>query len=108
MKNKFVIIETTYPDLKTAKDLAKILLNKKLTTCVQFMPIESTYIWQKKIKNNHEILVSIKSKNSLYKKIEKAIKEHHIYEVPQIFSIQIDQGSTPYFKWIDSNIKSQK
>jgi periplasmic divalent cation tolerance protein len=112
MKNKFVAIKTTYPNSakgKTlAKNLAKVLLNQKLAACVQFLPIESVYVWEGKIKNEHEILVSIKSKNSLYKKIEKTIKEHHIYEIPQIFSTQIDRGLMPYLNWIDSITQKRK
>jgi periplasmic divalent cation tolerance protein len=108
MRNKFIIIETTYPNLAEAKNLAKILLEKKLAACVQFLPIKSMYFWQGKIENNREILVKIKTKNSLYEMVEKTIAEHHSYEIPQIFSSQINQGLEPYFDWVDSNIKNQK
>jgi periplasmic divalent cation tolerance protein len=108
MKNKFISIETTYPNLREAKNLGKILLEKKLAACVQFTKIETSYIWEKKIKNDKEILVKIKTKNSLYFAIEKIIKENHSYKIPQIFSIQINQGLTPYFSWIDSNLKKGK
>lgn len=108
MKNKFIAIETTYPNLKAAKNLAKILLDKKLAACVHLMPIESLYCWQKKIQNDKEILVKIKTKNSLYKAVEKTIKEHHSYEIPQILATQINQGFAPYLSWIDSNVKQGK
>lgn len=91
-----------------AKSLVKILLDEKLAACIQFSSVETAYVWQEKIRNEREILVSIKSKNSLYKKIEKTIKEHHIYEIPQIFSTQINRGFTPYLNWIDSSIRNQK
>lgn len=108
MKEKFIIIETTYPNLTAAKKLAKLLLEKKLAACVQFTTIKSIYLWQGKIENSTEILVKIKSKNSLYKKIEKIIKDNHVYEIPQIFSRLVDQGFAPYLDWIDSSIKIGK
>ena len=108
MKKKFIIIETTYPNLASAKKLGEILLTKKLAACVQFFPIKSMYLWQKKIENSSEILVSIKSENSLYREIEKIIKEHHSYEIPQILTTQINQGSTAYLNWINSNLKKGK
>ncbi len=108
MKNKFIVIETTYPNLREAKNLGKILLSKKLAACIQFVKVESCYIWEEKIQNDREILVRIKTKNSLYSQIEKTIKESHSYKIPQIFSIQINQGSTAYFSWIDSNRQKGK
>jgi len=108
MKNKFITVETTYPNLKDAKNLGKILLERKLAACVQFTKVETMYFWQNKLEKTNEILVTIKSKNSLYKKIEKTIKEHHSYEIPQIFSKAIDQGFKPYLKWIESNIENRK
>ena len=105
MKNELVILKVTYPDLERAKNFAEILLQKKLAACVQFTPIESMYFWRGKIENNHEILLSIKTKNSLLKSIEKIIKKHHDYEIPQMLSIQVDQGSKPYLNWINSCLK---
>lgn len=108
MKNKFIIIETTYPNLAAAKKLGEILINKKLAACVQFFPIQGMYFWEGKIIEDREILVSIKSKNSLYHQIEKTIKEHHKYEIPQILSIPVDQGSKLYLDWINSKLKKTK
>lgn len=108
MKEKFITIETTYPNLTESKKLAKLLLEKRLAACVQFTTIKSMYLWQGKIENSTEILVKIKSKNSLYKEIEKIIKGNHIYEIPQILSSFVDQGFAPYLDWIDSSTKDRK
>jgi periplasmic divalent cation tolerance protein len=108
MKIKFIIVETTYPNLAKAKKLAEILLHKKLAACVEFLPLKSMYFWQGKLENSAEILVKIKSKNSLYNEIEKTIKDHHVYEIPQIISTEIIQGLEPYLNWVDSSTKSKK
>jgi len=102
---KFILVETTLPNLKSAKNLSKILLTEKLAACVQFFEIKSCYWWNDKIQNDSEILLRIKSQNSLYEQIEKLIKKHHSYENPQIFSIQISQGSAAYFDWIEKSTK---
>lgn len=104
MAKKFIVIETTYPNLREAKNLGKILLSKKLAACIHFSRIESNYLWEEKIYTEKEILVKIKTTNSLYSTIEKTIKKHHSYEIPQIYSTQIDQGFAPYLSWIDLNV----
>lgn len=106
MSNYFLKIETTYPNIDLAKKLANILLEKKLAACIHFSEIKSCYSWKNNIKIDNEILVTIKSKNSLYKKIEETIKLNHIYEIPQIISSPIISGFDPYLQWIESNIEN--
>ena len=103
---KLILVETTYPNLRSAKNLAKILLSKNLAACVQFCEIKSMYFWRNKLQNDREILLRIKTKNSLYPAVEKIIQEHHSYEIPQIFSTQIDQGSMAYLNWLDSQTET--
>jgi periplasmic divalent cation tolerance protein len=99
--NKIILVETTCKNLRAAKNLGKILLEQKLAACVQYFEIKSSYFWEGKIQNDSEILVRIKSKKSLYLEIEKTIKNHHSYEIPQIFSIELNQGSEAYFNWVE-------
>lgn len=101
----FIVIETTYPNLHQAKNLAKILLEEKLAACVHFSKIKSTFFWERKIQNENEILVVIKTKNSLYNAVEKVIAKHHPYKIPQIISMAIKFGSEPYLDWINSETK---
>lgn len=108
MKDKFIIIKTTYPNLKSGKKLAKILLNKKLAACIHFSKIDCCYIWEGKIIDDKEISLSIKTRKYLYPKIEKIIKENHDYENPQIIGITIDEACESYLQWIDSNVENEK
>jgi periplasmic divalent cation tolerance protein len=103
---KLILVETTYPNLRSAKNLAKILLSKNLAACVQFCEVKSMYFWRNKLQNDREILLRIKTKNSLYPAVEKIIQEHHSYEIPQILATQIDQGSKAYLNWLDSQTET--
>lgn len=87
-----------------AKKLAKILLTKKLAACVQFSKIESLYSWENKILQEKEILLSIKTTEKLYQKIEKEILANHPYKTPQIIAVEIKNGFKGYFNWIGGNL----
>lgn len=101
--NKYLIIETTYPNINEAKALGEVLLKRNLASCLQFHEINSIYSWQGELQNDHEILVRIKTKNSLYELVEKIIKKHHSYKVPEIISTQINKGSKAYFDWLETS-----
>lgn len=65
-------------------------------------PIESHYVWKGKRKMAKEFLCIIKTKASLYKKVERVIKEVHTYKTPEIVAMPIVFGSKDYFKWLNS------
>lgn len=97
---KFIIIKTTFPNLKEAQNLANILLTKKLAACAQFLEISSSYIWEGKLAQEKEILVEIKAKSTFYKEIEKEIIKNHSYKTPEIIVVNIEKGSKDYLAWI--------
>lgn len=103
---KFIIIQTTFPNLTSAKKLARILLTEKLAACVQLSKIDSFYIWEEKIANSKEILANIKSENNNFTEIEKIITKNHPYKIPQIIKINIDDISENYSNWIESNLRT--
>lgn len=70
--------------------------------------IESFYHWKDKINHDNEKLLIIKTINSFYEKIEAVIKDSHDYEIPEIISIPITQGSEQYFNWMDQILSDQK
>lgn len=99
---KFIQIITTVENKKEAEKIAKILLEKKLAACIQIIEgIESHYWWKGKIEKAKEILIFIKTKESLFRKVEKIIKEKHPYQLPEIIGIPVLKGSKEYLKWIE-------
>ena len=101
MNNEFLIVITTCAESKTAKAIARLLVEKQLAACVQMFPIESVYLWQGKVCDDNETALFIKSKTALFEEISGAIKEIHEYEVPEIIQIPITDSLPEYFKWID-------
>ena len=100
---KLLIIKTTFDNKKEAKNLAKILVKEKLAACVQIGKIDSIYIWENKICEDKEYLLSIKTKKENYKKVQRKIKENHSYDLPQIIAIKIKKTSSEYKNYIKEN-----
>ncbi|CAA6810679.1 MAG: Divalent-cation tolerance protein CutA [uncultured Campylobacterales bacterium] len=101
----YIIVQTTTNDVKVANLITKILLTKRLCACIQQIDVLSSYIWNDEIIKSNEIQLSIKTKRSLYTKIEKVIKENSSYEVPQIIVIDITDGSKEYLDWMGSELR---
>jgi periplasmic divalent cation tolerance protein len=99
---EYCIITTTCPDENEAKHLASKLVDHCLAACVQLSSIKSYYTWQGEVCIAPEIRLTIKTRTRLYENIEKFIKSHHSYEVPQIVQTAITDGSDDYLDWIDT------
>ena len=87
--------------------MAGLLVSKRLAACVQILPgLESHYRWRGKKETSQEVLLLIKTKISIYKKVEKLILKNHPYEVPEIVCLSITQGSKTYLSWLDSQVRA--
>jgi len=95
-----LLVLCTCPD-DIAETLARQVIEAQLAVCVnQLSDISSIYRWQGKIEQSKESLLMIKTTLSLYKKLEKFIKNNHPYECPEIIQIPIQDGYGPYLTWV--------
>jgi periplasmic divalent cation tolerance protein len=103
MMDNYIIVLTTCDSDCCASSIAESLVAKKLAACVNIVKgIESVYQWQGKIEHDKEILLLIKTRKSLFTKVQNAIQELHSYELPEIIAVPIDTGETNYLNWIKS------
>ncbi len=104
----FIIIYTTFPNLNSAKKIINLLIHKKIIACANIFKISSIYRWKGKIEHSAEYGAFIKTKKANYKKLEKLIKQHHPYEVPEIISWSIEKGYKPYLDWIEECVQTKR
>lgn len=92
---------STTDSLKSAEKIATTIVKEKLAACVNIVPkIKSVYSWKNKICREEEFLLLIKTRSSLYPKLEKRILEIHPYETPEIIQLPIQKGFAGYLNWI--------
>ncbi len=102
-----LLIMTTTDSAEAAERIAEALIERELAACVQILPpMISLYRWQGRIERGSEVLLLIKSAQSLYPQVEAAIRENHSYETPEIIGMAINTGSEAYLKWLNDSVRS--
>jgi len=105
MEKGYIQVFTTTDKREEAERIAKAIVERRLAGCVQILgPIRSTYWWKGKLETAEEWLLFIKSSEDLYERLERAIKELHPYEVPEIIAMPIVAGSEDYLGWLRGEI----
>ncbi len=106
MSSSFIVVITTTSNKENAEKIAQTLLAKKLAGCVQIIgPISSYYYWKNELCQDQEWLCLIKSSQNHYQTLENTIQEIHPYEVPEIISLPIEEGSEGYLSWLNQQLK---
>ncbi len=89
-----------------AREMAWILLEKKLAACTQVISsVDSAYWWKGKIEREHEAILVFKT---TAKKIGAAIKEiekNHCYEVPVIEAWPVKKTNSRAAKWVERELE---
>lgn len=104
MKIQYIVIFVTTKDKKQAVQISHGLLGQKLIACANIINgVQSIFRWQGKIDSSKEALLVLKTKRSLFKKVEARVKALHSYQTPEIIALPIVSGSQDYLNWIDSS-----
>ena len=101
----YLQVFTTTESKEEAEKIAREVVGKRLAACTQIVgPIKSIYRWKEKIEEEEEWLCIMKSLNDLYEQLEKAIKEIHSYEVPEILALPVVAGNQAYLEWLNKEV----
>jgi len=94
---------STFPEIETARRIARQLVTENLAACANIIPaVESVYRWQGKIENTPETLVLFKTTADRYDAFQEKLKSLHPYEVPEIICLRIVDGLPEYLRWVSA------
>ncbi|NLH72057.1 MAG: divalent-cation tolerance protein CutA [Verrucomicrobia bacterium] len=98
---KCVLVLVTAPDIKTARNLARLALEARMIACANLVRnIESHYWWKGKIEKSPEVLLLMKTSSSVLADLEKLVLANHPYDTPEFVVLDICAGTDRYLKWI--------
>jgi len=98
----YVVVFITCPDMESAEKIAKTLVEKKLSACVNLVKVaKSIYRWKGKVEEAEEVLLIAKTKTSLAEQLKKEVKSVHPYQVPEVICTPVIAGLEEYLKWLE-------
>jgi periplasmic divalent cation tolerance protein len=104
--SRFALVLVTFPNLKTARALARAALNARLAACVNLIPrLESRYWWQGKLDSGTEILLLLKTSRASLNALEKLILERHPYDTPEFLVVPLFAGNARYLAWLGQSVE---
>ncbi|HVE51253.1 MAG TPA: divalent-cation tolerance protein CutA [Casimicrobiaceae bacterium] len=99
-----ILVLTTLPDQKSARDVAAALIEAKLAACVNIgsHAVISMYHWHEAIETADEVPLTIKTRADLFDDVAEEIRARHPYELPEIIAVPITHGTSDYLAWLDA------
>ncbi len=105
MPDEMVVLVTASSEEEAAR-IARVLVDDRLAACVNILPgIRSIYFWDNKVQDERESLMICKTRQPLFEKVMKRVKELHSYTVPEIIALPIAAGSAEYLRWVQETTK---
>ena len=103
MKDQPIVVLITVPSQEVARQIAAVLLQRKLAACVNVLPaIRSYYTWKGTPQEEDEVLLLVKTRSALFENsLVPAVKAVHPYELPEIIALPITVGLEGYLDWIN-------
>ena len=84
-------------------DVQGLILQRqaRLAACVNIVKgVRSVYRWEGKVEDDSEVLMIVKTQRTLFDQLQRKVKEHHSYSVPEIIALPIVEGLESYIKWL--------
>ncbi|MBS3055644.1 MAG: divalent-cation tolerance protein CutA [Candidatus Aenigmarchaeota archaeon] len=100
-----IVVYFTAKDEKEGLKIGEVLVKEKIAACSNVFPIKSIYRWKGEVRRGREVAVFVKTKNNLYKKVVKRIRELHSYELPVIEKYEV-KTYPELERWIRESVKS--
>ena len=106
---RFAVVLVTVPDVKTARRLARLLLEARLIACANLLPrMESHYWWRDRVESGAEVMLVLKTMRTKLAALEKTILANHPYDTPEIIALPMIRGNARYLRWLSGSVAARR
>jgi len=100
----YSFLYVTAADEEEAKNISKLLLEKKLIACANIFPIKSMYWWKGKITEESEVVLILKTLMEKVAAVKSEIEKIHSYKITCITEIKVEPNEK-YGRWLKEQIE---
>lgn len=106
MASSYRVVLVTVPQGGKAESLAEGAVEARLAACVNVVSgVVSHYRWKGRLHRDAESLLVIKTTAAKLGALERWVKSHHPYEVPEFIALPVAAGSKEYLRWLSELVK---
>jgi len=100
-----VLVYITLNTMEEGQRLAQVLIERKLTNCVNFHPITCTYVWEGKMTTEPEIVTLVKTRAEHFDAVAAAVKETIPY-TNFVGQVGVSRVNEAFDAWLNSVVRS--
>lgn len=101
------MLYVTVPTRAEAEKISHTLVEERLAACVNIHgPTTSIYEWNGVIHSESELVLIVKTRDSLQERITDRIVQLHSYECPCVLNMPVHSGFRAYLEWISAQTDS--
>lgn len=101
-----IAVLTNLPDSESAFNLARTLVERRLAACANVLaPGTSFFRWEGRLEEAPEVPVILKTTAERYPELERALRELHPYDLPEILAFDADGGLPEYLEWVEAQCR---
>ena len=100
-----ILIYITLNTMEEGQRLAQLLLERRLTNCVNFHPITCTYLWEGKLTTEPEVVALVKTRVEHFDAVAAAVKEVIPY-TNFVGRLDVAQVNEAFAAWLNEVVRS--
>ena len=103
-----LMVYTTFPDMHSAKRIARELVASKLTACANiFDGVTSIYEWDGELVEEGEVVVLFKTTIGRFEELSKELCKRHSYDTPAVVGYPATHVDESYLAWLRHQTKTK-